>query len=192
MLLAVAFALLLATAISACGEDSNSDSGVVATQETTAPPGDGAPVDDSGGGNASFRTPGGDNSIQNYGKEANAAELEEAAVALASFMRARAEDDWDEQCARLADAATKSIEELASRSPQLKGEGCATILPEFLAGVPASSHVNTLTDGVASLRVEGDRGFALYHGAGGVDYYVPMVKEDGKWKVGAVAPSEFP
>lgn len=46
--------------------------------------------------------------------------------------------------------------------------------------------------GIASLRVEGDRGFALYHGAKDVGYFVPMVKEEGEWKVGALAPSDFP
>ena len=49
-----------------------------------------------------------------------------------------------------------------------------------------------MTAGIASLRFEGNRGFALFHGAGDVNFFVPMIKEDGKWKVGAIAPTEIP
>ena len=58
--------------------------------------------------------------------------------------------------------------------------------------VPGLEPGNTLTGGIASFRVEDDRGYALYHGPKGVNYFVPMVNEDGEWKVGALAPSEFP
>jgi hypothetical protein len=95
-------------------------------------------------------------------------------------------------CASLAKAAVAPIEQLAARTPQLRGNGCAKVLEKLTARAPSSTRKNTLSGGIASLRVEGDRGFALYHGTGGVDYFVPMAKEDGEWKVGAIAPSEFP
>jgi hypothetical protein len=188
LLLAVAFAALLASGFAACGSEDSTDSTAPARQGTTAP----ATTESGDSGSTAFRTPGGDNSVQNFGEEADAAEAEAASATLASYMRARAEDDWAKQCATLAQLTIEPLQQLASRSPQLKGKDCAAILTALIASTPRSTRVDTMTDGIASLRVEGDRGFALYHGAEGVDYFVPMVKEGGEWKVGALAPTEFP
>jgi hypothetical protein len=137
-------------------------------------------------------TAGGDNSIQTFGSEADASEVEAAAAVLDSFLQARANDQWADECSYLAKSAVAPLEQLASSSPEVKGEGCAAILEALLSRAPVSSRANPLTDGVASLRVEGDRAFALFHGAHGGDYFVPMTKEDGKWMVSGLAPSEFP
>jgi hypothetical protein len=165
------------------------------TQESTAPASageQGSAGSSADAGSASFRTPGGDNSIQSFGEEAAAAEVDAATTALAGYLQARAENDWAGQCAHLAKATVAPLEQLISRSPQSGGNGCAAVLSKLMAGTPASARANTLTNGIASLRLEGARGFELYHGADGIDYFVPMVKEGGKWKVGALAPSEFP
>jgi hypothetical protein len=212
----------LAIGLSACGgsDDSTQSSSLTtrtAQGTTTTPADEGdsakvkpAPSDDNGGsasedsdqassddsaaeeGSSAFRTRGGDNSIQNFGAEADRAEVDAATAALTSYLQARAKDDWARECALLAESAVAPLEQLASRSPQLEGKGCAAILTALVVRTPASSRANPMTDGVASLRFEDDRGFALFHGAGGVDYFVPMVKEDGEWRVGALAPSEFP
>jgi hypothetical protein len=213
LLLAAALAALLATGFAACGGGDSSDTTATATTEdrgsaqggqesgedTGGPqkgPEDSSPGEGSGSSSgeasAAFLRPGGDNSIQNFGEEAGAGDLEAATAALAGFMQARAKSDWAKQCVYLAAAAIAPLEQLASSSSRLKGKGCAEILAALGAGTPASASADTMTDGIASLRVEGDRGFALYHGAKGVDYFVPMVKEEGEWKVGALAPSEFP
>ena len=218
-LLALAAVVLLALALSACGGGSDDSTATTSPQETATAPaggsgetsspsdetkGEGESQESSGSGgaddsssdsdeaSAEFRTPGGDNSIQDYGEEPDESELEAANTALAGFMTARAKGDWDGMCAALAKAAVEPIEDLASRAPQFKGKGCAAVLETLLARSPASSRANTLTDGIASFRVEGERGFALYHGPKGVDYFVPMINEDGEWKVGALSPSEFP
>ncbi len=217
-LLALAVVVLLIFALSACGSDDSSGTTAAATppESTATTPSQGSsdgenPSDgvqgeendaagasegsDSGAseeGSAPFRTPGGDNSIQNFGEEPDESELDEANTALSEFMEARAKGDWAGMCGALAKAATAPLEELASRAPQLKGKDCAAILQTLLSRAPASSRANTMTGGIASVRVEGERGFALYHGPKGVDYFIPMVKEDGEWKVGSMAPSEFP
>lgn len=146
----------------------------------------------SGEGSAAFRTPGGDNSIQDFGEEADGEELGAAEAALVAYLDARAGGDWAKSCEYLAKAAVQPLEQLAESSPKLKGKGCAAIIGALMSQVPASSRANPLGDGVASLRFEGERGFALFHGPKGVDYFVPMVKEGDEWKVGAMAPSEFP
>ena len=192
LLLALALVALSASAFAACGGEETDGSTVdlgAAARESTA-----TTAEDSGerSGSAGFRTPGGDNSIQNFGEEADAAEVAAATTALAGYMAARAQVDWERQCAFLAEAVLVPFEELAADSPQVKGKGCAAVLAALSGDAPRSTRVNTMTGPIAALRFEGSRGFALYHGPQGVDYFVPMVKEDGEWKVGALAPTEFP
>ena len=146
----------------------------------------------AGEGSAAFRTPGGDNSIQEFGEEADADQLEAAEAALVAYLDARADGDWKASCEYLAEAATQPLQQLAESSPKLKGKSCAVIIGALSAQIPSSSRANPVTKGVASLRVEDDRGFALFHGPEGADFFMTMVEEDGKWKVGALAPSEFP
>jgi hypothetical protein len=144
------------------------------------------------GGSAGFRTPDGDNSIQEYGAEADAKEVDAVTAALRSYLEARASADFAKQCLYLAKATVAPLEEFAGGSSQLKGKGCREILSALESNAPASTLTSTLTGDIASLRIEGKRGFALYHGDEGIDYFVPMVKEGGEWKVAALAPSEFP
>lgn len=220
-LLALALAVLLALGIAACGSGGDSSSSTAsstatAAQETTGTTAEGHGSGKSGGGqsgsnqdqgsgggsagsspssskgSAGFRTPGGDNSIQNFGDEADAGEVEAVTAVLGAYLTARAKGGWAKSCTHLAKAAVAPLEQLASSSPKLKGKSCAAILAALEGGVPASSRASTLIGPVASLRAEGKRGFALYHGPHGVNYFVPMVKEGGSWKVGALAPSEFP
>lgn len=210
LLLAAALALLLAIGFAACGGDSDDPTtGSAATTTETAPsstpdastaPPDKEPAggqQDSGSspqeGSASFRRPGGDNSIQNYGEEADEGERDAASAAALSFMGARAVGDWEGTCAQLSSTALKPIEQLADRSPGLQDKDCAELLEALVGKAPASARASTLGgEGIDSLRFEGERGFALYHGTDGQDYYLPLVKEDGEWKVGALGPSEFP
>jgi hypothetical protein len=190
--LVLALVALMTTGLAACGgggsEDSTSTRAATSTEETSAAPT--TAKDKGSGSSADFRTPGGDNSIQNFGEEADAAEVDAATVVLARFLRARAKDDFAKECSYLAQSTVAPLEELASRLPQ--GKGCAAVLAGLTASTPRSTRVSTMLGAIASLRSEGDRGFALYHGAHGVDYFVPMVKEDGEWKLGALAPTEFP
>jgi hypothetical protein len=211
--LALSITALLALGLAACGGGSSStpaSTTSTAQQSTNAPTtgqgsADGAKKpggrgdtngEPSGSGtdeaSASFRTHGGDNSIQNFGDEAGPSEREEASAALDRYLQARAAGNWGRSCTVLAKAAIAPLEQLASSSPQLKGKDCGSILAALESRAPASTRANNLTHGVAALRVQGERGFALYRDAHGTAYFVPMVKEDGSWKVGALAPSEFP
>ncbi len=146
----------------------------------------------AGEGSAAFRTKGGDNSIQNFGDEADESEREGAEANVNAYLEARAKGDWKKSCEVLAKGAIKPLEQLAESSPQLKGKGCAAIIGALSAQLPASSRANPLVGGVASLRIEGDQGFALFHGPHGTDFFIPLAKEGNEWKVGALAASEFP
>jgi hypothetical protein len=187
--LTLALGASICLGIGACGggdpADSTSNSVASQTAAKAAPP-------PTGEASAAFRTPGGDNSIQTFGEEADAEELAAAGAVLAGYLRARAADEWERECGYLAESVVAPLERLASRSARLEGKGCGVLLAALNGAAPASTRANTMTAGVASLRVEGARGFALYHGAKGTDYFMPMVKEAGEWKVGSPVPSEFP
>jgi hypothetical protein len=149
-----------------------SDSGAVST-----------PLKVSGGGSEQFRTNGGDNSIQDFGDESGESELEEAAEALHSFYVARAEEGWSSACTYLAKSMAQQLEQLASQSPQLKDKGCAAVLHAFTRPLPASVRRETTVVDAGSLRTEGEQSFLIYYGEGHTPYAMPMVQEDGGWKV---------
>lgn len=150
----------------------------------------------SGGGSdeasAEFRTPGGDNSIQDYGQEADSAELAEAEEAIVAYLDARASSNWEESCEYLAKMAREPIEKLAESSPQLKGKKCGAVIAALSGRLPKAALASPVVEGIAAVRFRGDRGFALFHGPKGTDFFISLVREDGQWKVGSLAASEFP
>jgi hypothetical protein len=143
--------------------------------------------DDSGGGSAQLRTKGGDNSVQEFGQEADASERDEAATALHNFLDARAVEDWENACSLLAQEVRESLEELAAQGGQAEGTSCAGLLAKLTnrAALPALRSEAAQAD-VGSLRIERDRAFILYR-VGDTVFTVPMAKEDGSWKVASLA-----
>ena len=145
---------------------------------------DATPSDrDSGGDVEQFVTPGGDNSVQEFGDEADETELEEAAAALHAFLDARAEGDWETTCAYLSANVLDSLARFATQAKQLRDKEC----PELLAAVsgPATEDARreaAIAD-VGAMRIEGDRAYVLYHGAAKTDYAIPMAKEEDGWTV---------
>lgn len=77
----------------------------------------------------------------------------------------------------------RQLEQLASRSPGLKGEGCAAILHAFTRPLPASVRRETTLVDAGSLRTEGEQSFLIYRGEGGTVYAMPMKQEGDGWKV---------
>jgi hypothetical protein len=144
------------------------------------------PLKVSGGGSAQVRTKGGDNSIQEYGEESGESELREAAEAVHGFYVARVGEEWAKACSYLTKAVAHQFEELASQSPQLKGEGCAPVLQALTRPLPPSvARETTLVDAI-SLRQDGERAFLIYRGAEEKPYAIPMQQEGGAWKAGSL------
>jgi hypothetical protein len=143
---------------------------------------------DSGGGSAPLRTRGGDNSIQDFGSEAGGEDFAAAAAALHAYLDARAAGAWRTACSYMASGLTTLLAEPAA------GEGspppdCPALLHALSAGLPKSALREAAQADVASVRVEGDRAFLLFHGAESTPYFIPMAREGGAWKVAAPAPS---
>jgi hypothetical protein len=181
-------AALVAALVAGCGSDSSSSS---SSADTTGSSSSSTTTSD-GGSSAEFIKPGGKNKVAKFGQEASDSEREAASAVLEENLQARAAGDWAAQCSSLSKATIKKVEEGAAA---LGGEkGCEKGLEAQAQPVSATKAIraNTMTGPVAVLRVEGTEAFALYHGAKGVDYAMPMNKEGSDWKVGSLVTQELP
>lgn len=193
-LAAALVALLLALALGACG----SGSGSTASEATTTSTKGGEEAEgatsfkpmhhhDSGGGSAQYRVKGGDNSIQEFGSEAEESEFAQAAAALHDFLDARAQGAWAAACSFLSKSTAESLEKLASRSKP-GGGSCAAALGQVIN--PAAKGLmkeEAAKADVGSLRVEGERGFLIFTGAEKTVVAMPVTREGGAWKVASIA-----
>ena len=145
------------------------------------------PLKVSGGGSAQFRSRGGDNSIQEFGEEADESELQEAAEAVHGFYVSRAAEEWDKACSYMAKSNAEQLEQLVGRAPQYKGADCATALKAFTQPLPPAVEREITTVDAGSLRHEGEQGFLIYYGANRVKYATALRNEGGAWKVAALS-----
>jgi hypothetical protein len=138
-------------------------------------------------GSAQFRTPGGDNSIQEYGTEAGRAELREAAAALHGFLDARLALRWARACSYLGASVRHSLEALSAGGSKKARTGCAGALAALAASIPRAALAEAAVADARALRSKGPHGFLLYYGAHHAPYGIPVVREGGAWLVGALA-----
>ncbi len=141
---------------------------------------------DSGGGTAQFATKTGDNSIQEAGTEGSPSETQAAAAVLHAYLDARVAHRWSDACFYLSAGYAATIEAFAERYAKDKAvKSCPEVLEALATGSQQALQATARAD-VGALRIEGDHGFVLYRGAGGEPYAMPMVLEDGAWKVGSL------
>ncbi len=143
---------------------------------------------DSGGGSSQFIVKGGDNSVQEFGEEADSQEFSDAAVALHNFLDARADGNWAAACGYMAKAIIQSFEKLAAQAKQIEDKSCAGILEKLTnPGAADVMKQEAQKANVGSLRVEGERSLVIYTGTQGTVLAMPMANEGGKWKVAAIS-----
>ncbi len=142
---------------------------------------------DSGGGAAQFGTKGGDNSIQEFGEEASDSERESAAAVLHAYLDSRAAHRWDDACFYMSSALVASVEQFAgSYGKERELEGCGETLAALSEGSSQKALEELANVDVGSLRGNGERGFLLYYGPGNATFAMPVVVEDGAWKVASL------
>jgi hypothetical protein len=143
--------------------------------------------DDSGGGSAQFKVKGGDNSVQEFGAEADTSELDAAATALHNFLDARAAEDWAAACSFMSKSTTESLEKLASQAKGTGGGSCAAVL-KSITNTDAIDELRAEAEqaDVGSLRVEGEQAFVIYTGLEGAVIAIPVANENGSWKVASL------
>jgi len=138
-----------------------------------------------------FRVPGGDNSIQTFGGEAAAAEREAVTATLRAYLEAREAGEWARACREMSGEMIKSLEQLVEKAPRFEGKGCAEIIGALSAGSSPRMRANPMAGDVASLRVERERGFALFKGKDGKGYFMPLARDGDEWKIASLAPVPF-
>jgi hypothetical protein len=136
-----------------------------------------------------FKRKGYDNSIQESGEEASASQLAQASTALHGYLDATARGDWAGACELMAEPIQK---QLAAGLGGSGDQSCPELLSVFFAETQPATFAEAAKADVGSFRVEGSRGYVLYHGAEGVDYQMSVAREDGRWKVAALASSPLP
>jgi hypothetical protein len=143
---------------------------------------------DSGGGAEQFKVKGGDNSIQEFGEEADSSEFDEAANAVHNFLDARAEGDWAAACEYMSKGIAESFKQLAAQGGKVEDTSCAGVL-EALTNPAAKQSMKAEAEkaNVGSLRIEDERAFVIYTGSEGTVFAMPMANEDGAWKVASLA-----
>ena len=124
--------------------------------------------------------PGGDNSIQTFGAEAETTEEEEITTAMASFLRAMAARDYNAICNGLSDANTAQLEQLMKLKKEV-GTDCPTVLKSLLVG-PTSEAQKAAEGTVYQVRVEGENAFILFTPLGGTASYFVMKHDPDGWK----------
>jgi hypothetical protein len=216
-LLSLALALLAAAGLAACGGGGSSNStsaqgGSTPTATRASAPGSGSenagkqPAagkasgskgssgSASGGtsseGSASFRAPTADNSIPNFGAEAPTSQRSRAAAVLAGFLAARARGDWPMACTYLSSSTRAGVQRFSGAAK--RKASCGALLAALSGSSPAATRADTFVHGLASLRIKGTSGFALFYGPHNQKYVIPMVNEGGAWKVGQLAPIAYP
>jgi hypothetical protein len=146
---------------------------------------------DGGRGAAAFLTPTGDNSIVEYGSEADTATKRRAEGALKAYLDAREKGNWPKACSYLGAVPQRQLEILAS-TPTHRVRRCTEAYSILTREAPVRERANPLNDSIAAFRVEGPRGFALFYGFNSQKLMIPMREEGGSWKANQVAPVAYP
>lgn len=146
---------------------------------------------DSGGGSKQFRTKGGDNSIQDFGKEAQGEEFATVAAIVHAFLDARAAGNSAEVCKYMSSRIVDEMKQFASQAPD-PPKDCAGLIDMFTAPMTPKLRRTIAKADIASVRAEEDAAFVLYRGHQKQVFLLPMAREDGQWKVAAIAASPMP
>lgn len=136
----------------------------------------------------------GDGSIQRFGESAGSGDRDAIVAAANGFYSARAASDWPRFCELLSTAISKQLQQMLEQAPQMKGKpkGCANVVAALVGGVPQASRAAD-ADGISftEVRVDGDSAFAIFKSGTIPNGFLPMTREGGVWKVGAVGGSSF-
>lgn len=142
--------------------------------------------------------PGADNSVQEYGVEADQSERREAAIALQAYLNARATEDWGAACSYLAKRPMEQLQRLqqAAAKQGTKLNGCAqtmALLKEGPSQLAAAAQITEVLSFRGGGDVSGDPSYLLFSAPPSQTLYsMPMYLQGGAWKVGLAKAAELP
>jgi hypothetical protein len=178
--------LALTVWVIGCGGDSSTGAEETAGEEREYPWVTGAA--------RGFLIPGGDNLVQTFGEEASAAEREEASRVIHAWMKARVAEDWMTDCKYLSRSYIKDLLWDVGGVTEGRVKTCPGAL-KYFGDAASGTSGNTLTGPIDSLRVKAPdetetewEAFAQWHGPKGMDWVLPLEREEWTWKVGNASP----
>lgn len=172
-----AISALLLASCGGAGSGSSTSSPAVAARTSAAP----RPAQ------SQAPAPQGESGIPAYGHEAGDAQSRAAESSLAGFLKARAGENWAAVCSDLSHAFREHFEEFVRRA-KLGPQGCAPALGMLSKSATATSPAGPPPHHLTSLRIRGEKAFALWVGADGQGYAMPMVREGNAWRFTQLAP----
>jgi len=124
-------------------------------------------------------------SIEGFGEEAGGTERKAILGSFDGYLQALVKKDYPSACASMAAQLHESLKQLSRRA--FPHAGCSQVLPKILSPEAGETARAQLQGTVTKVRLEGERGFVVFHAPGAKLYDMPMVKEGGGWKVAAAA-----
>jgi len=131
-------------------------------------------------------------SVRTYGTKADGEDETAIATAVKNFYAAKAAGDGAQACALLARPTREAMIDTLAQSGRPEGKGCGAILTSLLADQAPQYRDRIAGVEVTGARVRGDRGLALIEIEAIPEEVIPVRREDGSWKVAALAGSEIP
>ena len=126
--------------------------------------------------------PGGDNSIQTYGREGSKAQRAHVSAILQSYLSARVARDWAKVCSLLA------AKPRAEQGRFAGGASCAKAMRSFAAGASSALLAEEAEIDVLSFRVGSRYAFVIYRRPDGI-FATALTREAGRWKLITVTPT---
>ena len=181
---AAIFLVLAAVVAAGCGSSGSTD------------PTTGGASSQAAAGTQSFAKDTKSKEIVEFGQESAAPEREAASAILTENLKARQAAEFASQCSSLGKAGLETVVgKIGAGGAEIKKAQakCPTTLKGLAEPLATSNEArkNTLSGPISALRVEGTKGYALYHGNDGKDWAMPMEKEGGKWLVASISTTEL-
>jgi hypothetical protein len=124
-----------------------------------------------------------------FGTAGTQTQIRAAQGPLVAYLAAYEAGNWAIACDHLVADVRAEIEAVAAQLPQMQGSGCAAALPVFLRQFLPKGKQEYETKRLSGLRYKREAGYAIFIGADGIEYWMPMRVEGGEWKVIAVTPT---
>jgi hypothetical protein len=131
-----------------------------------------------------------------FGREASEAERRAASKILRKNMEGRQDANFATQCATLSPDALETVvnpEGIPKLRRELGPGACPRKLKALASPLSTSKAIrrNTMAGPIDALRIQGRKGYALFHGKGGKDFAMVMERVNGFWRVGALVTTEL-
>lgn len=134
----------------------------------------------------------GDGSIERFGAGASDEDGSAAIDVAKAYYAARAAGDWKAACELMSSGIKQQLAQTFAQNPKLKAKGCPAVLTGLAGGVPEQVRKQEAEAiEFTEIRVKDDGAYAIFESKAIPHGFLPMAREDGEWKVAAIAGSSL-